>query len=137
MLDPVDLQILDLLKKNCKMQFRDIGEIVHLTGQAVSNRISRMEAQGVITGYSVLLNDKLHSKAITAYLTIFMKTADHGAFHRFVKHNEAVVEANRISGDGCYLLKIQVPTAADLNTFLDEVLTYGNYRLMISIGTLK
>lgn len=53
MIDNTDLEILKLLKSNCKMQFRDIGEVVHLTGQAVSNRISRMEHLGVIKGYTV------------------------------------------------------------------------------------
>lgn len=137
MLDNTDLQILKLLKVNCKMQFRDIGEVVHLTGQAVSNRISRMEQLGVIKGYSILLDDKLLGKTITAYITIFMKTTNHGAFHVFLNDHESVVEASRISGDGCYMLKIQVNSQEDLNTFLDSILEYGNYRINISIGKVK
>lgn len=137
MLDNTDLEILKLLKANCKMQFRDIGEIIHLTGQAVSNRISRMEDLGVIKGYTVLLDDKLLGKAITAYITIFMKTVNHGAFHIFLKDNESVVEASRISGEGCYMLKIHVNSQDDLNYFLDSILEYGNYRVNISIGKVK
>lgn len=137
MLDNTDWEILKLLKENCKMQFRDIGEIVHLTGQAVSNRISRMENLGVIKGYSVLLNEKLLGKNLTAYITIFMKTTNHGAFHLFLKDNESVVEANRISGEGCYLLKVQVNSQEDLSCFLDSVLEYGNYRVNIAIGKVK
>lgn len=137
MLDNIDLQILKLLKKNCKMQFRDIGEVVHLTGQAVSNRIAKMEELGVITGYSVVLNNKLLGKSITAYITVFMKTTDHASLHTFLEHNEIVLEAARISGEGCYLLKIQVDSADDLTLFLDDVLKYGNYRVNISIGTIK
>jgi Lrp/AsnC family leucine-responsive transcriptional regulator len=137
MLDNTDLEIIKLLKANCKMQFRDIGEVVHLTGQAVSNRISRMEDLGVIKGYSVLLDDKLLGKTITAYISIFMKTTNHRAFHIFLNDNEAVVEASRISGDGCYMVKIQVNSQEDLNYFLDSVLEYGNYRVNISIGKVK
>ncbi|MDF2856966.1 MAG: lrpC [Neobacillus sp.] len=137
MLDNTDLEIIKLLKANCKMQFRDIGEVVHLTGQAVSNRISRMEDLGVIKGYSVLLDDKLLGKTITAYISIFMKTTNHRAFHVFLNDSEAVVEASRISGDGCYMVKIQVNSQEDLNYFLDSVLEYGNYRVNISIGKVK
>lgn len=137
MLDNTDLEILKLLKANCKMQFRDIGEAVHLTGQAVSNRISRMEDLGVIKGYSVLLDEKQLGKSITAYITIFMKTTNHGAFNVFLNDNESVVEASRISGEGCYMLKIQVNSQEDLNHFLDSVLEYGNYRVNISIGKIK
>lgn len=137
MLDKTDLMILKLLKANSKIQLRDIGEAVHLTGQAVSNRISRMENSGVIKGYTVSLDEKLLGKTITAYITVFMKTTDHAAFQVFLKDNDAVVEANRISGDGCYMLKILVNSQENLNHFLDSVLKYGNCRANISIGKIK
>jgi len=137
MLDNTDLEILKLLKTNCKMQFRDIGEVVHLTGQAVSNRISRMEHLGVIKGYTILLDEKMLNKSLIAYITIFMKTTNHEVFCKFLSNNESVLEANRISGEGCYMLKIQVNSQEDLNDFLDFVLKYGNYRVNISIGKIK
>ena len=137
MLDNIDWEILKILKANCKMQYRDIGEAVHLTGQAVSNRISKMEKLGIIKGYSVLVDEKLLGKQVTAYITIFMKTTDHGTFHVFLNGNESVVEASRISGEGCYLLKVQVDSQDDLNHFLDSVLKYGNYRVNLSIGKIK
>ena len=137
MLDNTDLEILRLLKSNCKMQFRDIGEVVHLTGQAVSNRISRMEHLGVIKGYTILLDEKMLNKSLIAYITIFMKTTNHEVFCKFLSNNESVLEANRISGEGCYMLKIQVNSQEDLNDFLDFVLKYGNYRVNISIGKIK
>ncbi|MGC7871310.1 Lrp/AsnC family transcriptional regulator [Desulfosporosinus sp. SYSU MS00001] len=137
MFDNTDLEILKLLKSNCKMQYRDIGEIVHLTGQAVSNRISRMESLGLIKGYTILLNEMMLNKSIIAYITIFMKTTNHEAFWDFLSKNETVVEAHRISGEGCYMLKIQVNSQEDLNAFLDSILKYGNYRVNISIGKIK
>lgn len=137
MLDKTDLAILERLKANCKTRLRDIGEDVHLTGQAVANRVSRMESLGVIKGYTILLNEELLGKTITAYLTIFMKTTNHEAFQIFLKSSESVVEASRISGEGCYMLKIQVNSQLELNHFLDSVLQFGNYRLNISIGRIK
>lgn len=137
MVDHTDWEILKLLKENCKMQFRDIGETVHLTGQAVSKRIVRMEELGIIKGYSVLLNEELLGKTVTAYVTVFMKTYDHKRFHVFLTENTAVIEANRISGEGCYLLKIKVASQSELTLFLDSVLLYGNYRVNLSIGKIK
>lgn len=137
MLDKTDIEILQLLKTNAKMQYRDIGEIVHLTGQAVSNRISRLEEFGVIKGYTVVLDEKSLGHTITAYVTVFMKTLDHEAFQLYIRQADAVQEACRISGEGCYLLKIRVTTQDDLNHFLDSILKYGNYRVNISISSIK
>lgn len=137
MLDHTDLAIINLLKANCKMRFSDMGELVHLTGQAVSGRIARLEKEGIIRGYSVLLDETQLGKTITAYVTVFMKTTNHRDFHVFIKKQDAVREASRISGEGCYWLKLSVGSEAELNHFLDEVLHFGNYRVNLCIDKIK
>jgi Lrp/AsnC family leucine-responsive transcriptional regulator len=137
MLDQTDLAILKLLQQNSRMQWREIGELVHLTGQAVGNRIRKMEELGIIEGYSVKINpDKLGS-SVQAFVTIFMKTNNHSAFQDFIKQREEISEAHRISGEGCYTLKVSVASAEELNRLLDDILQYANYRVNISIGTVK
>lgn len=140
-LDQTDWEILRILKEHARSQLREIGEKVHLTGQAVANRIQRLEHEGIIKGYTVVLDEsKLEpgkAKTIAAYVTVFMKTADHRAFQRFLADNDAVEWADRISGDGCYLLKVALASQEELNGFLDQLLQFGNYRLNIGIAKLK
>ncbi|MBX4269274.1 Lrp/AsnC family transcriptional regulator [Clostridium estertheticum] len=137
MLDQTDTQILSLLTKNSRMQWQEIGEEVHLTGQAVKNRISKMEKSGVIKGYTVNINPKLLGKNLTAFITVFMKTTDHLSFKKYINNNSLVTEAHRISGDGCYILKLTASTQAEIVDFLDEILKYGNYKLNLSIQNIK
>jgi Lrp/AsnC family leucine-responsive transcriptional regulator len=66
-----------------------------------------------------------------------MKTNNHAAFQDFLKQREEVSEAHRISGEGCYLLKVSVTSAEELSRLLDDILRYANYRVNISIGTVK
>ncbi|MBU3214208.1 Lrp/AsnC family transcriptional regulator [Clostridium estertheticum] len=137
MLDQTDIQILSLLTKNSRMQWQEIGEEVHLTGQAVKNRISKMEKSGVIKGYTVNMNSEMLGKNLTAFITIFMKTTDHLSFKKYINNNSLVTEAHRISGDGCYILKLTASTQAEIVDFLDEILKYGNYKLNLSIQNIK
>ena len=137
MLDPTDHQILAVLTKNARLQWREIGEQVHLTGQAVANRIRRMEALGVIKHYTVALDHQKLAKTVTAYVTVFMTTTDHVSFHQFIKEQGAITTADRISGEGCYLLKVVVGSNEELNGLLNRLLQYGNYRVNMSIGTIK
>ena len=137
MIDQTDLEIIRILKEDAKMQLKNIGEQVHLTGQAVSNRIQQLEASGIIKGYTVILDEIKLGNTILAYITIFMKTTDHQAFHNFLKSAPAVVEASRISGDGCYILKVLTHSQEDLNRLLDELLRFGNHRVSISISKIK
>ncbi len=40
-IDSIDFQILQLLNKNARIQWKEIGEKIHMTGQAVGNRIKK------------------------------------------------------------------------------------------------
>ena len=137
MLDQTDIQILNLLTRNSRMQWQEIGQEVHMTGQAVRNRITRMEKLGIIQGYTLKINPDAMGKMLTAFVTIFMKTNDHGTFQKYVQNSLLISEAHRVSGEGCYILKIKASTQDEVLQFLDEILVYGNYKISISIANIK
>ena len=136
MLDEVDHRIIQILKENSRLTWKEIGEKVYLTGQAVGARIRRLEEAGVIRSYTVDLDYKKLDSPITALVTVIMKTENHGAFRAFVKSRENISEAYRISGTGCYWLKIRERDQESLNSLLDEILAYGNYSISLVIDNL-
>lgn len=136
-LDNIDFQILRLLTENSRIQWKDLGEQIHMTGQAVGNRIKKLEDSGVIKAYSLIVDEMKVGLSYTAFIIIYMKTANHDSFIQFVNGQNAVVEAHRVSGEGCYHLKIKVNSQEQLNLFLDEILDYGNYSINLSIQEIK
>ncbi|WP_440770386.1 winged helix-turn-helix transcriptional regulator [Natronorubrum sp. DTA28] len=52
-LDDTDLEILDLLLENARRPYKEIAEQVDLTPPAVSDRISRLEEQGIVQGFTI------------------------------------------------------------------------------------
>lgn len=108
-----------------------------MTGQAVGNRIKKLEESGVIKAYSLIVDDMKVGLSYTAFIIIYMKTANHDSFIRFINGQNEVVEAHRVSGEGCYHLKIKVNSQEQLNLFLDEILDYGNYSVNLSILEIK
>ncbi|MCR2807074.1 Lrp/AsnC family transcriptional regulator [Paenibacillus soyae] len=136
-LDQTDYRILMLLSENARIPWKDLGEQIHMTGQAVGNRIKKLEEHGVISAYSLMIDEMKLGLTCTAFVLIFMKTAHHDLFIRFVQERDEVVEAHRISGDGCYHLTIKAASNEQLNQFLDKLLEHGNYRLNLSIHKIK
>ena len=118
MFDELDLKIIDMLKTNAKTSLKVIGENVHLTPQAISNRIIRLQDLGLITQYTISTNNSLLGKNITAYVTIFMKTTNHEQLIKFIKSTSIIEEAHRISGDGCYLLKVICSNMEEINSLV-------------------
>lgn len=137
MFDEIDLKIIDMLKINSKISLKEIGKHIHLTPQGVSNRIIRLQDSGLITQYTICTNNAMLGKDITAFVTIFMKTTKHDKLIKFIKTNSIITEAHRISGDGCYLLKIICSNMDEINLLLDGIMEYGTYRLNLSTSTIK
>lgn len=52
-LDDTDLEILDLLLENARRPYKEIADEVDLTPPAVSDRIARLEEQGIIQGFTI------------------------------------------------------------------------------------
>ena len=136
-LDNIDFQILRLLSENSRIQWKDLGAKIHMTGQAVGNRIKKLEDSGVIKAYSLIVDEMKLGLSYTAFVLVYMKTANHDAFIRFMNDQKEVIEAHRVSGEGCYHLKIKVKSQEQLNLFLNKLLVHGNYSLNLSIQEIK
>lgn len=136
-LDNIDFQILRLLSENSRTQWKELGEQIHMTGQAVGNRIKKMEESGVIKAYSLIVDEMKLGLTYTAFTIVYMKTANHESFIRLINARNEVVEAHRVSGEGCYHLKIKVNSQEQLILFLDKILEYGNYSVHLSIQEVK
>ncbi|USK57489.1 Lrp/AsnC family transcriptional regulator [Cytobacillus solani] len=136
-LDNIDFQNLRLLSENSRIQWKDLGQQIHMTGQAVGNRIKKLEDSGGINAYTLLVDEMKLGLIFTAFVIIYMKTANHDSFIRFVQDRNEVLEVHRVSGEGCYHIKIKVKSQDQLNLFLNELLEYGNYSLHLSIKEIK
>lgn len=136
-LDEIDFQIIKILTKNSRIKWKEIGEQIHMTGQAVGNRIKKLEDNGIIQSYSIIVDEIKLGTSYIVYVTVFMKTTNHFGFVKFVSDSREVLEAHRISGEGCYMLKVKAKSQVALNEFLDKVLIYGNYRVNLSMGVIK
>jgi len=55
-LDATDLEIIELLRHDARRTLADIAERVSLSAPAVKRRVDRLEREGVITGYTVLVD---------------------------------------------------------------------------------
>ncbi|GFN31398.1 Lrp/AsnC family transcriptional regulator [Paenibacillus xylaniclasticus] len=137
-IDDIDLAIIEALMNNALLTNKEVGEIVHLTGQAVGARVRKLQDLGVIEGYTVRLNPEKVGLNVHAFLIVFMKSNEaHKPFQHFARSNECITEVHRVSGEGCYWLRIRIGTIPDLNGLLEEVLKYGNYKLSLSIEKVK
>jgi len=59
--DRLDLEILQILSKDPKLSCREIAKQLDVSDRTVARRVSRMEREGIILGYQIVLNDYVKS----------------------------------------------------------------------------
>lgn len=135
MLDHTDMRILDELSKNSRITMKELGEKVHMTGQATSDRVAKLEDNGVIEGYTIQVNQAKLGHVIHTFITIITQNTYHQPYLSFIKAREQYVLQNyKISGDGCYLLECKFPSHEVLDEFLEDLNEHTNYKLSIVIN---
>jgi len=136
-IDNVDLEIINILCENSKLSFKEIGEKIHMTGQAVGIRINKLIDDGIIENFTINFNKEKLGINIIAMIKVYMKTNDHGKIRKLIDNTDEIVEAFRVSADACYFLKVETDSNEVLNNLLDKINEYANYQLSLSVAKLK
>lgn len=135
MLDQTDKKIIQELTKNGRMTMKELGENVHLTGQATASRVIKLEEEGVIEGYTIHVNQAKLGYTIHAFINIYTRNINHRPYLSFVEtQSEYVMNNFKISGDSCYLLECRFPSNKELDQFLTQLDKTANYKLTIVIN---
>ncbi|MEO1154615.1 MAG: Lrp/AsnC family transcriptional regulator [Pseudomonadota bacterium] len=120
MIDAKDKQILSLLLEDAAISKADIARQVGLAPSAISERVRRLEAHGVIHGYEVRLNPHALGKPLLAF--VFVTDAKPSLGFDTAAALSGVTgleELHKIAGDDCYLLKIRASGTDELNEIIE------------------
>lgn len=121
-LDKVDYELLDILQHKGRTKRNELAEKVGLSLPAVSERLRKLEEEGIIQGYYARLNHKRLGKDVTAYVLVTVDSSKH--FPTFVEHiakTDEIQECHAITGDGTHLLKVRTENTGGLEKLLAKL----------------
>jgi Lrp/AsnC family leucine-responsive transcriptional regulator len=114
-IDGTDERILRLLRRNARASYRDIGEAVGLSANAVTQRMRRLEADQVIRGYTTLLDPAVETPALLAVVEVHISVeADMDALERAFAAIPAVAEVLDLTGSVDYEIRLRCRSQAEL-----------------------
>lgn len=141
-MDHIDEKILVILKKNGKASATEISKIVGLSIPAVSERIRKMEHNGIIEGYGAKISRRKTGYNVTAFIMVNLeRSGEDDEFRQNVVGFQEVLECHHVVGAFDYLLKVLVKTPDDLEHFLMDKLnvipTVASSQTFMCLSTLK
>lgn len=121
-MDTVDRRIIDALRRNGRATYADLGRQVGLSASAVHERVGKLEATGVITGYHAVVDPQSVGLGVTALVGINLTdTADEEAVAAALGGLSEVESCYSVAGDDTFVVKVRVATVDDLERTLGRL----------------
>jgi Lrp/AsnC family leucine-responsive transcriptional regulator len=124
-IDEVDRRLLSALQADGRMTVQSLAEAVRLSPTACGDRIKRLRDQGVIAGYTALLDPALIGLPLLIFVEVSLDRTTKAAtvdFAKAVRRAPEVLECHMVAGGFDYLIKARVRDIAAYRTFLGETL---------------
>ncbi len=118
-ISPNDARILDVLQRDGRRPYAEIGAEVGMSGPSAHERVKKLEARGVIQGYSALVDPRAIGLDILAFswITQAPGTAATDLTESFAGIPE-IEECHHITGEADYLIKVRARDTRDLERVL-------------------
>ena len=124
--DDDDLRILELLKSNARRTLGDIGKHVSLSAPAVKRRIDRLERDGVLLGYTTVVDHAKLGRPFQAFTELrFSGDARVEAIARIADDIPEVEAVFTVAGDPDALAWIRARDVEDLARVVDRLRSSG------------
>ena len=121
-MDATDRRIAALLRENARRSFSDIGQHVHLSAPAVKRRLDRLEREGVVLGYTAVVDPKAFGWNAEAFVDLYCEgTMPGSAIKHAVEQEPGVVSAHTVAGEASALLHVMAEDTKSLERALERI----------------
>lgn len=130
--------ILSALGRNARQTLSEIGAQVNLSAPAVKRRIDRLEAAGVIAGYSVVVDPGAAGTTTGAFVELHCRNRTSPTdILAAVREVPEVLAAYTVSGDADALLRLQTANMPALEEAIERIRAHPNTERTKSVIVLS
>lgn len=121
-LDELDQKIIQLLVKNARMSYSDIGEKIGISRVAVKARIQTLENKGIIEEYTTIINPQKINGAVSCYFEIETKPDSFKEVTDILNTNNIVTQIYRVTGRDKLHVHAVASSNEEMERFLHDVI---------------
>ena len=124
-LDKTDRKILRLLQQNARIPMTELADKVGLSTTPVTERVRRLEREGIIEGYYARLNPPALGQDLLVFVELKLQSKSGNIFEDFRREAlliPQIMECHLISGEYDYLIKVRLPNMSAYRDLLGRIL---------------
>jgi Lrp/AsnC family leucine-responsive transcriptional regulator len=120
--DDIDRALIAALRHNARASWAELGRAVGLSGPSVTERVSRLEQAGVVTGYHAAVDPAALGRSVAAIVGVHLSdTSDQDAVTAALSRLDEIEDCWFVAGDESFLVKVRVPDVEALEGTLSRL----------------
>jgi len=135
LLDETGWRLLTELQAEARLGFSELGRRVGLSPSAVAERVRRLEAAGIITGYRAEVDPRRVGLPLSAIVQIRAAGENCGRIGGLVRPFPEVLECYRVTGDVSAIMRVAVASTEHLEALIDRLGPYGSTTTSLILST--
>ncbi len=120
-LDSKDQKILSLLRENARLSIVEIAKKIDVTRATAQSRIDKLEAAGVILGYTVKIRSDADRPNVRAQISIQAESKKEAKIIRSLRGNPHVTAVHHTTGKWDLIAELHAEDLASFNTVIGEL----------------
>ena len=121
-IDIIDAKILEVLQENARISYSELSKRINLSLSAVSDRLKKMEASGLISSYTTILDPAALDRQLQAYMMVNVDSSGNiDDLLNVIEEDDEVLEAHFVAGDFDYILKIATKNTTTLAELVNRI----------------
>ena len=119
--DEVDWRLLELLQEDARLSFAELGRRVSLSPPAVAERVRRLEAEGVVTGYHADLDVAKVGFPMQAVIRISASARLAESIIHQVREMPEVLDCHRVTGQDSFVVRVAIRSVEHMEDILHRL----------------
>lgn len=116
-----DQELLLRLRQDARSSISDLARALNVSRSTVQNRIAKLEASGVIRGYSVQLGGEFSANQVEAHVSIKVYQKLTARTNSALEQISQVSQLYSVSGEYDLIAIVQAQSLEELSAVLDEI----------------
>ena len=121
-LDRLDQEIVELLIRNARMSYSEIGQQVGISRVAVKARIQALEQRGIIEEYTTIINPQKIGGAVSCYFEIETLPDTLALVTEILRENGIITQIYRVTGKNKLHVHAVAASGEEMETLLRTVI---------------
>ncbi len=120
-LDDTDRALLALLRDNARLPTSELARRLKLSRTTVQSRLTRLERERVIAGYTVAVADEAEAALVRAHVMITLEPRKSAPIESVLRRIDEVRTLHSVSGPYDLIAVVAAPSIGELDRLIDRI----------------